>query len=70
MPNPQSRFYAMQETRHYSKWTKGYIRDVKRATRRGDHVSAGSHAEIAHNCAVKAAHWARVWKSELKEEVQ
>jgi len=61
--NPRSRFYAMQETRRAAKWVRYYVRLMLQAIRRGDKVSAGSHAEIAHAEAVKAAHWANLWKS-------
>lgn len=68
MPNPKSRFYAMQRARHFAKHCRSYLKLVASRAKAGDHVSAASHAEMAHHCAVKAAMWAREWKGELRCE--
>lgn len=65
MPNPRSRFFAMQETRRHAKWTRYYVKLCLQAMRRGDPISARSASEIAHAEAVQAAHWARLWKDDL-----
>ena len=67
MPNPRSRFYAMQQARRASKWARQYMKLTVQAMRRGDRVSACSHSEIAHAEAIKAAHWARRWKDDLAD---
>lgn len=62
MSNHRSRFYAMQQTRTAAKWCKVYLRRMAQALRRGDHVSALSHAEIAWTQAERSAHYAREWQ--------
>ena len=69
MSNPRSRFYAMQQTRRAAKWTRQYVRLTLQAMKRGDNVSACSHSEIAHAEAMKAAHWARLWKGDHSRSV-
>lgn len=63
MPNPK-RFNAMQHCRRYRARLAVCLTQMHGAVRRREHGLAAEHADAAVECAMVAAHWARLWTME------